>query len=190
MSEEIRDKINSILLNGQVENNMDYILKCIPEINPMIGFDHKHPYHHLDVWGHTLEAMRHLESFDDLEVDMAVLLHDIGKPSSCKEGEVRHFHGHPEVSYQMSLTILRRLGYDEDFVQNVCYLVKYHDDVIDLSNLDNTYPMLMKRLKVQYADAKAHHPDKVEKRTRVLNDISSKLQSMFNEKSFKTLTKK
>lgn len=32
-----------------VNENLDYLLQTIPEIKYMIGFDHKHPHHHLDV---------------------------------------------------------------------------------------------------------------------------------------------
>ena len=29
----------------EINNNLEYILNIIPEIKPMIGFDHKHPHH-------------------------------------------------------------------------------------------------------------------------------------------------
>ena len=72
----------------------------------MIGFEHRHPHHHLDVWDHTLEVVKNITS-QDLELKMAALLHDIGKPFSYQDEEVRHFHGHPEVSSKMSENILR-----------------------------------------------------------------------------------
>ncbi len=33
-----------------INKNMEYLLALIPEIRYMIGFEHKHPHHHLDVW--------------------------------------------------------------------------------------------------------------------------------------------
>ena len=182
MVEEVKDKINQILISGNIENNMEIILENIPEISNMIGFSHNNPQHHLDVWNHTLEAMRNLENFDDLEIDMAILLHDIGKPFSYQENEVRHFKGHQEVSYNMSKTILTRLGYDNNFINNVCYLVKTHDTKINPSHLDNDYDMIVKRLKIQYADAKAHHPSKVEKRIKFLDDVKEKLEKINSKK--------
>ena len=83
-----------------INNNMDYLLYVIPEINNMIGFDHKHPHHHLDVWDHTLLALS--LSKNDFDVRLVLLLHDIGKPFSYQEGEVRHFKNHPMVSAKMS----------------------------------------------------------------------------------------
>ena len=36
-----------------INNNLEELLLLIPEIKYMIGFEHKHPHHHLDVWEHT-----------------------------------------------------------------------------------------------------------------------------------------
>lgn len=36
--------------------------------------------------------------------------------------------------------------------------------------------MVQKRLQLQYADAKAHHPDKIDKRIKFLDNITRQLQ--------------
>ena len=69
-----------------IKNNMDYLLDIIPELKYMMGFDHKHPHHHLDVWNHTLYALS--LSKRDFDVRFALLLHDIGKPFSYQEGNL------------------------------------------------------------------------------------------------------
>ena len=178
---ENRDFIYKIFTSENVVesviNNLDKLLVIMPEIEPMIDFEHKHPDHHLTVWKHTLEVIRNLNS-RDLELNLAGLLHDIGKPFSYQDEEVRHFRGHPEVSAKMSRTILSRIGYDEEFISRVVYLVNYHDTVIDPDNLDNSIGMVKKRLRLQYADAKAHKPDKVPKRLAVLDDIRNRLDAL------------
>ena len=180
-NEQAKVKMYEVLtsenVSESIENNMSYLLSSIPEIENMIGFEHKHPHHHLDVWGHTVEVLNNLDS-KDLDVKMAALFHDIGKPFSYQDDEVRHFHGHPEMSSKMTKQILTRLGYDKEFVKDVVYLVETHDTIINPNKLDNTKQMIEKRLKLQYADAKAHHPDKVGKRIKFLDDITKQLNEL------------
>lgn len=173
-------ELNEILLNGMLRENQEYVIEQIPELKPCVGFDHRHPHHHLDVWGHTLEVVENIKS-KDLETKMAALLHDIGKPFSYQDEEVRHFHGHPEVSAKMTKEILKRMGYSETFIKDVIYLVSEHDTIIDVDNLDNTYEMILKRLELQYADARAHAPSKVGKRIKFLDEISNKLKQRHEE---------
>ena len=174
----LKEKLNQLLVAKdvvkEIEENMEDLLILIPEIKHMIGFEHNHPHHHLDVWSHTLEVIRNLNT-QDMELNLAGLLHDIGKPFSYQDDEVRHFHGHPEVSYKMGIQILSRLGYSEEFINRVLYLVKNHDTVIDVNNLDNNNEMIKKLLELQYADARAHHPDKIEKRIKYLDKIKKQI---------------
>ena len=60
----------------------------------------------------------------------------------------------------------------EDFINNVCYLIKYHDTLLDP---DNFSKLDYKLLDIQYADAKAHHPDKVLKRIKNLDKIKEEV---------------
>lgn len=179
--QRFKSKIEESLTGNNVKEliseNIEYLLTLIPEIKHMIGFEHKHPHHHLDVWQHTLEVLKNLNS-KDLELNMAALLHDIGKPFSYQDEEVRHFHRHSEVSYKMTRQILTRLRYGENFIKRVSYLVETHDTIIEPNNLDNTLEMIHERLQLQYADAKAHHPDKIEKRIELLNDIKGQLYNL------------
>jgi len=160
----MKERLNRILIDENaatlIEEQLEFVALAIPELKNIIGFEHRHPHHHLDVWQHTLNVISNL-STTDLELNMAALLHDIGKPFSFQEGEVRHFHGHPEVSYKMAREILIRLGYDNTFVSRVGYLVRTHDTIIDATDYDVSRELILKRLQLQYADAKAHHPDKL-----------------------------
>ena len=130
----------------------------------------------MDVWEHTLQVLRNLNTTDE-ELNLAALLHDIGKPFSYQDEEVRHFHGHAEVSHEMTKRILERLGYDESLIKRVSYLVLNHDTLIDTGNLDNDFELIQKRLALQYADAKAHHPDKIAKRLCILDGVKEQLFS-------------
>lgn len=170
-------KLETILLADDVvssiNNNLDYLLEIIPEIKYIIGFDHKHPHHHLDVWNHTLLALS--MSKKDFDIRLALLLHDIGKPFSYQEGEIRHFKGHPLVSSNMAINILYRLGYDEDYIAYIGYLVKHHDTPINNNQLNNNLDICFKLFEIQRCDALAHHPDKLERRKKYLEETNKKL---------------
>lgn len=169
--------LEEILLSDDVvesiNKNMDYLLKIIPEIKNMIGFKHNHPHHHLDVWNHTLLALSISEK--DFDVRLCLLLHDIGKPFSYQDEEVRHFRNHAKVSAIMSREILTRLEYDKEYINYLCYLIEKHDTKIDEEQISNNYDICLKLYEIQRCDGLAHHPDKLEKRKTYLEKIQRKL---------------
>ena len=116
---EIQIMLNNLLISENVvkniKENLDDLTQIIPEIKDMIGFEHKHPHHHLDVWEHTLLAMSLAPN--DFDIRLALLLHDIGKPSCFqKDYDMLHFHGHHEQSAFLTGCILKDLGYDKKYI--------------------------------------------------------------------------
>lgn len=158
-----------------MKENLSYLLEIIPEIGYMIGFEHKHPHHHLDVWEHTLYALSLSEN--DIEIRLCLLLHDIGKPFSCQEGDRRSFSGHPKVSAEMSRKILTRLDFDKQLIDEMCYLIEFHDMPITENDIQSNSDLSVKRYKIQYCDALAHHPDQLEKRKQYLIKVKNKLEN-------------
>ncbi len=176
-----QERLSEILLQDNIREsiykNLDYLLSIIPELKPMIGFPHNHPHHNLDVWEHTLEALSH--SKKDFDIRLALLLHDIGKPHSYQDEEVRHFHGHAEVSTTMSKEILNRLGYPKELVDKVLYLIKYHDTAITPEEIERgDIEILLERLHVQECDSRAHHPDYQQKRLDYINELKKTLKKV------------
>ena len=169
--------LQSILLSDNIvesiNKNIDYLLKLIPEIENMIGFEHKHPHHHLDVWNHTILALSLSEK--DFDIRLCLLLHDIGKPFSYQDEEVRHFRNHAKVSSDMSRIILNRLRYDKKYINYICYLIENHDTPISDEQIVNDYDLCLKLLKIQKCDALAHHPDRLEKRKKYIDETHKKL---------------
>ena len=152
--------LKEILLSNEVVktigSNLNFIKKEIPEIEYMIGYNQKHPHHHLDLWNHTLYALS--ISPKDYEIRLALLLHDIGKPFSYQEiDNIRHYKNHAIKSYEISKKILDRLDLDVYSKENILYLIKEHDT--PLHKNDN-----YKKYIIQFCDALAHNPDKLEKR--------------------------
>ena len=176
----MKKELISILLSDNIvdsiNNNLDKLIVIIPEIKDMIGFKHNHPHHHLDVWKHTLLALSMSEN--DFKIRLALLLHDIGKPHSFQEGEIRHFKGHPKQSSIISKNILERLNFNKEFIRDICYIIEKHDTKITEEEIKNNYNLEYLRYKVQTCDALAHHPDKLEKRQEYLNSIVNMFENI------------
>lgn len=170
---DLRELLLCDNVDEAINGNMDYLLNIIPEIQYMIGFDQKHPHHHLDVWNHTLLALSLSEK--NFDIRLCLLLHDIGKPFSFQEGEVRHFKGHAKMSSMMSRLILRRLNYPSGYIEYISYLILHHDTPINDDFIKNNYELALKLYKIQYCDALAHNPLKMEKRKEYLDRVSKRL---------------
>lgn len=176
---DLRELLLADNVVDEIKNNLDDLLYIIPEIQYMIGFEHKHPHHHLDVWEHTLLALS--LSKKDFDIRLSLLLHDIGKPFSFQDGEVRHFYRHAIVSAKMAKSILMRLHFDKDYVKYICSFIRYHDTPISDEQLICCYDWCLKLYEIQYCDALAHHPNQLDRRKEYLKKIKKKiLLSNFN----------
>lgn len=175
-------------VNQSIIHNLDVLTTIIPEINSIIGFDHKHPHHHLDVFNHTLLALS--MSPKDFTIRFTLLLHDIGKPFSYTDGEVRHYTGHALVSSNIAKEILKRFDLDPAMVNEILYLITKHDTLISQKEINENLTLAHKRFQVQYCDALAHHPLMLEKRIRYLLKISESLPNTNSyQQSLKQLLK-
>lgn len=174
-----KEKLYNILMTDDVVisiyDNLNTVLSIIPEINDIIGFDHNHPHHHLDVWNHTLLALSY--SPKNFEIRLVLLLHDIGKPHSYQEGIIRHFNGHPIVSSQIAFKILTRLNFSNDEISKLCYLIEQHDAPITNKEITDNKKLAITKFKIQCCDTLAHNPLKLEKRIAYLLAVNEKLNS-------------
>ena len=101
------------------------------------NFDDKdlNPYHlESDCWSHTMMVCKIAElSGYDKVVQIAALLHDIGKPTSRKINPKNNhvqFFGHEDLSEKMAVSVLDKMIYeaiiDEVEKQEVLQLIKHH----------------------------------------------------------------
>jgi poly(A) polymerase len=153
--ERIRDELFKIL---ERPNSFEYlaqldkikILKTIiPEIEVMRGVK-QGPYHHLDVWQHTLETIRQLElliaelkNSQEIQsylnefistnrrryalIKLGALLHDIGKPAALRheDGKTK-FHGHEKIGLEITKNIVARLKLSNDELDSLEKMVLWH----------------------------------------------------------------
>lgn len=195
-SERISSELNKLICGLScstiLREYQDVISFIIPEIKSMIGFNQNNPYHIYDVWEHTLAAI--LLSPQDLEIRLAILFHDIGKPKSysCPTG-IGHFYKHHLYSEEMAKDILKRMKYDNKTIDNVCKLV-YNHSVPMVDTRRSVKKMLAvvgelfdKLLQVKICDMLAQSPMSIAKKKKVLENVKQIYQDVLNEKDCFTL---
>ena len=113
--------------NLEMDNWQHILFTVVPELRTMCGFQQNNPYHVYDVWQHTAAALR--AAGDDPVVALTILFHDIGKPECYTEDEDGrgHFYGHGPVSARITKQVMKRLKFDEETIDTVVELVRYHD---------------------------------------------------------------
>ncbi len=153
--ERIRDELFKIFDTQQAYTCLTgldklKILEIIfPEIKPMrkIG---QGPYHHLDVWQHTLETLRQFEmllesakqkpemsNYLNAELSgsrsrgsllkLVCLLHDIGKPKALRREKRKIiFHGHERIGLGLTRIVCRRLKLANDESRSLERMVLWH----------------------------------------------------------------
>lgn len=99
-----------------------------PELLEMVGVE-QNQYHAFPVWEHCLMALALVENRLDLR--LAALLHDMGKPRTLSVDEAggRHFYRHELVGAEMADELLQRLRFDSETRQKVVHLIRYHMDM-------------------------------------------------------------
>ena len=105
----------------------DVIFQIIPELKAEKGCEQHHERHIYDVWNHTCVAVENSPNNEDIR--LAVLLHDIGKPS-CKttdESGVDHFYGHGEAGSKIAFNILSKFKTSNKIRDKITNLIYYHD---------------------------------------------------------------
>lgn len=148
-AERIRDEFSKMLILPFATRCLREMMEFgfyssfLPELTAMVGVE-QGSFHHLDVWDHTLLVIENAAS-KDLVVNLACLLHDVGKPPTrTKDDQGRtRFFGHESVGGEMTRTILQRLKYSNEVIDAVVLLVRNH---MRLSSMDRVSPSAARRL--------------------------------------------
>ena len=109
----------------------------MPEFDICMETDQKNKHHLYNVGEHTVRALMVNAEFSGVEFEpdtlkyirYALLFHDFGKPEAMTEDEDgrRHFKGHAVISERISKDIMKRLKLDNDTINTVSALVRWHD---------------------------------------------------------------
>lgn len=130
-AERKRDELLKLICGKNAENILlkyrEVIAQCISEIQCEFDFNQHNRHHIFDVYTHSVKAMASAKN--DTNIRMALLLHDIGKPSTAKydeKGEM-HFKCHAQKSFEIAEEILTRLRLSNAEKDEILTLIKYHD---------------------------------------------------------------
>lgn len=131
--ERIRDEFVKIILSPRAHLGIEQLRQLglleifLPELLENYGVA-QNKHHIYDCYQHALKALEYAcQKNYSLEVRLASLFHDIGKPrSKAGAGDNATFYNHEMIGAKMVRQILRRLCFSNKEVDKVVALVRYH----------------------------------------------------------------
>ncbi|MBU0935302.1 MAG: CCA tRNA nucleotidyltransferase [Spirochaetes bacterium] len=130
-AERIREEFSKTLICSGPSYGLGLLESCgllaefLPELAICRGIS-QGDYHAFDVFDHSRYACDAAPAV--LELRLAALLHDIGKPTCRTVGDdgAIHFYGHELESARLAEKLLRRLKYPNQLVDSVTHLIRQH----------------------------------------------------------------
>lgn len=131
--ERIRDEFNKLLMSSEpivgivMAQRLGILEYIIPELEQGVHVKQTQA-HAYDVFEHLLRSMQHAADKGwPLEIRLAALLHDIGKPKTARQTpDGVTFYGHEVVGARMTQKILENLKYPKKTIEFVVKLVRWH----------------------------------------------------------------
>lgn len=142
--ERVRDEFIKIVMSPNplyalsVAHDLGVAREIIPELEEGVNVkqngDHIYP-----VWEHILKTVQHSADRNwPLEVRLAALFHDIGKPRTrewSKEKNDYTFYGHDMVGAKIAKEIMKRMMFPVKTTESVVTLVRYHMFFTDIERI-------------------------------------------------------
>ena len=160
----------------------------LPELKDCVDIAQK-GFHQFDVFEHCIYACDAAPK-NNLEVRLAALFHDIGKPAVLKidEFNMPQFHGHERMSSKIAGKILRRFKFPRRVENKVCKLIEHHmffytsewkDNAvrkfISKIGLEDLNDLVLLRMADQYGFARKHFiHDSLQDFKKRINEVLNK----------------
>lgn len=129
-SERIRDELSKLVTGASPARALELAEASgltqhfLPELSSL-KLEQDPVHRHKDVFHHTLAVMERTDP--DLELRLAALLHDIGKPKTRRiDSEGVSFHHHEVVGADMAADRLRALRFKNEIVASVSEIIRLH----------------------------------------------------------------
>lgn len=143
-SERVRDEFTRIIMAEKpmdgliLARNMGIFDVILVELSQM--FDVKQNGDHIyDVWNHSIRALQHAADREwPLQVRLAALLHDIGKPKTRRWSDEKGdftFYGHDVVGARIAEKFLSSLRYPKKLIDTVIKMVRNHMFFTDIDKI-------------------------------------------------------
>ncbi|HUO56212.1 MAG TPA: HD domain-containing protein [Candidatus Paceibacterota bacterium] len=133
--ERVRDELVRILMSENplqalfVAKKLGILKYVIPQLEEGIGVA-QNQAHSFDVFEHLLRSLQCAADKNwPLEVRLAALLHDIGKPATRRWSDEKKdwtFYGHEVVGAKMARQILKDLRFPKETIDRVSTLIRWH----------------------------------------------------------------
>lgn len=182
------DKLNQILLSSkpseEIKSNEEYIFSLIPELKLSKGFNQNNPWHIYDVYEHILHVVDGVPC--TLELRLAALFHDIGKPYVYQEDDmgVGHFYQHWIKSNEIFIPFAKKYSLDSQLASTVSKLILYHDQHLEKYSVAETNEFLLKfnheEIKMLFELKRSDLLAQSEKYHYLLKDYNQKEQELLN----------
>lgn len=146
----------------------------------MISFDQLNPHHCYNLFLHTLHTVAGIKKTAPALLRAAAFFHDIGKPIVAMEKQGRLvFYGHAQKSAKVACPILKKMGYSDAEIKEICFYIKHHDDFISWVLPEEEYNRENKYLVPITKENMQKHIEKVLKKIEV-DDFQPNKQSWEN----------
>lgn len=130
--ERIRDEFAKIVMAERAADGifdleaLGLLRFILPELRE--GIEVSQERHHVySVFEHSVRALEYAAKQKyPLEIRLAALLHDIGKPRTRREGHPPTFYNHEVVGARMAAAALDRLRFSRETAEKAVHLVRHH----------------------------------------------------------------
>jgi len=133
--ERVRDEFSKTLLSPRpmqgifMAQKLGILSIIAPEVEEGLGVA-QNQAHAFDVFEHSLRSLQHAADRNwPLDVRLAALLHDVGKPASRAWSDEKKdwtFYGHEVIGAKIAKRVLSDLKYSRETVETVTTLVRWH----------------------------------------------------------------
>jgi tRNA nucleotidyltransferase (CCA-adding enzyme) len=131
--ERVRDELIKIIMSEKAGEGiymleeLDLLKFVLPELREGVGVG-QNKHHIYTVFEHNVRALEYAVAQNySLEVRLASLLHDVGKPrSKIGDGPDSTFYQHEYIGARLTAKALDRLHFPKELIEKVAHLVRCH----------------------------------------------------------------